>query len=74
MDNFDDEMASLLKEMGVYRVSFGIESGCQKTLDYLKNKKVTLEQIANAMETAKKHGFQCVGSFIIGSPTKASKI
>ena len=73
VDSFDDEMAVLLKEMGVYRVSFGMESGCQKTLDYLKNKKVRLEQISAAVSTAQKYGFECVGSFIIGSPYESAE-
>jgi radical SAM superfamily enzyme YgiQ (UPF0313 family) len=68
VDNFDDAMASLLKELGVYRISFGIESGCQKTLDYLKNKKIKLEQIVKAIEISRKYGFQNVGSVVIGSP------
>ncbi len=68
VDSFSEEMAQLLKELGVYRISFGIESGCQKTLDYLKNKKVKLSQVVDAVSLAKRYGFQCVGSFVIGSP------
>lgn len=73
VDNFDEEMAGLLREMGVYRVSFGIESGCQKTLDYLKNGKVKLAQVSAAVRTAKRSGFQCVGSFMIGSPYESAE-
>lgn len=68
VDNFDAAMAALLKEMGVYRVSFGIESGSQRTLDYLKNKAVSLDQISRAVAEAKRGGLEAVGSFIIGSP------
>ncbi len=73
VDNFDEEMASLFEKMGVYRVSFGMESGCQKTLDYLKNKKVTLEQVSEAVRTAKRYGLECVGSFIIGAPYETAE-
>jgi radical SAM superfamily enzyme YgiQ (UPF0313 family) len=73
VDNFDDEMAGLLSDMGVYRVAFGMESGCQKTLDYLKNRKVKLEQISAAVRAAKKFGFQCVGTFIIGAPYESAE-
>ena len=68
IDNFDDTLAGYLKEMGVYKVFFGIESGCQKTLNYLKNQKLSLEQVERAIGIARSHGIQCLGSFIIGSP------
>jgi radical SAM superfamily enzyme YgiQ (UPF0313 family) len=68
LDTFDDTIAYNMKKMGIYKVSFGFESGCQKTLNYLKNGKLTLEQAEKAVGIAKKHGLQCVGSFVIGSP------
>lgn len=68
IDVFDETIAINLKKMGVYRISFGIESGCQKTLDYLKNNTITLEQIEKAIDIAKTYRFECVGAFIIGSP------
>jgi radical SAM superfamily enzyme YgiQ (UPF0313 family) len=73
VDNFNEALAGKLKEMGVYRISFGIESGCQKTLDYLKNKKVRLEQVEAAIGIAKKYGFECVGTFVIGSPFETAE-
>jgi len=72
VDNFTEELAILLKKMGVYKISFGIESGCQKSLDYLKNKKVTLAQVDTALTLAKKHEFLRVGSFVIGSPFESA--
>lgn len=68
IDNFDDILARHLGEMGVNRVSFGIESGCQRTLDYLKNGKLRLDQVEKSIGVARAAGLQCVGSFIIGSP------
>jgi O-antigen biosynthesis protein len=68
LDGFDEELAADLKKMGMYKVSFGFESGSQKTLDYLKNSKLTLVQSRKATGIAKKFGLQCVGSFVIGSP------
>jgi len=73
VDNFNEDMAQQLKAMGVYRISFGIESGCQKTLDYLKNKTISLGQVEQAIGIAKKYGFECVGSFIIGSPYETAE-
>ena len=72
VDNFTEELARLLKDMGIFKISFGIESGCQKSLDYLKNGKVTIAQIEKALGLAKKYGFQRVGSFVIGSPFESA--
>ncbi|MHC1745269.1 MAG: radical SAM protein [Syntrophobacteraceae bacterium] len=68
LDGFDEQLASDLRKMGMYKVSFGFESGCQTTLDYLKNGKLKLQQSRKAVSIAKMHGLQCVGSFVIGSP------
>ena len=63
----DDEIVQLLKEMNVLSVNLGLESGCERTLEYLKPA-VTLEQNINAVRTIKRHGLACNGSFIIGCP------
>lgn len=68
VDIFDESLAADLKEMGMRRISFGIESGCQKTLDYLKNGKLKLSQVTEAVRITKAYGMECVGSFVIGSP------
>jgi anaerobic magnesium-protoporphyrin IX monomethyl ester cyclase len=68
LDGFDEQLAADLKKMGMYKVSFGFESGSQKTLDYLKNGKLTIAKSREAAEVAKNFGLQCVGSFVIGSP------
>lgn len=68
VDTFNKDIARLLKDIGVYRVSFGIESGSQNTLNYLKNKTLKIEQAENAIKIAKSMGFECVASFMIGSP------
>lgn len=67
-DLFDDETCELLKRMNAVHVTFGFESGCQKTLDFLKNGRLTTERIRNAVRLCRKYGFTVDGSFIIGSP------
>ena len=71
-DQFDDAMAGNLRELGVYRISFGIESGNQKTLDYLKNGSLRVEEAERAIRVAKSHKFEIAGSFIIGSPGESA--
>ena len=63
----DDEVVQTLKEMNVLSVNMGLESGCERTLEYLKPA-VTLQQNMDAVKTVKKYGLACNGSFIIGCP------
>jgi len=62
-----DELARVLKAMGVASVNMGLESGCQTTLEFLKDR-VTLEQNRRAINILRRHGFFVSGSFVIGSP------
>lgn len=64
----DDRMCSLLKEMNVRQAGFGLESGSEKILRYLKGGNVTVEQNRNAISLCKKAGIKTRGYFIIGSP------
>lgn len=68
VDLFNEEIAKILKSMSVFAISFGMESGSEKILRYLKNETVTLEQIRNAVKLAKKYKIQVLGTFMIGSP------
>jgi anaerobic magnesium-protoporphyrin IX monomethyl ester cyclase len=70
---FDEEICDYLKKMNVIHVNFGMESGCQRVLDFLKNKTVTVEQTKRAVKLAKEYGFTVDGSFIIGSPDETEE-
>jgi anaerobic magnesium-protoporphyrin IX monomethyl ester cyclase len=67
VDYFDREIAQELKKSGCNFVYFGIESGVQKTLDYI-NKGVTPQMAVDAVKTAKNAGLKVGGSFVIGIP------
>jgi magnesium-protoporphyrin IX monomethyl ester (oxidative) cyclase len=62
------QMCKLLKEMNVRYISFGLESGSEKILNYLKKGTVSAEQNKKAVELCKKFGFIIEGTFIFGSP------
>lgn len=64
----DEEIARLLKEMNVYTVGMGLESGNQEILRYLKAGKATVEQNERAVNILVKNNINPTGSFIIGSP------
>jgi radical SAM superfamily enzyme YgiQ (UPF0313 family) len=69
----DEELLRTMKEVGLIRLSFGIESGDPDILLKIK-KGVSLEQIRNAYRLAAQVGIEVRGSAIIGHPfeTKAS--
>lgn len=73
VDTFDEERAQLLKEMGVYYVLFGIESGAQEILDSV-GKGTTVAQAREAFRICQKFGFRTHAYVLLGSPaeTKAT--
>lgn len=71
----DSEILKIMREAGLTRISFGIESGDQDILN-MENKGITLEQIRKAYKWAKEAGIETRGSAIIGHPgeTQASAL
>jgi radical SAM superfamily enzyme YgiQ (UPF0313 family) len=57
-----------LKAAGCVLIRFGIESGSEKVLAYLKNKTVTPAQAYQALAWCRQAQMPAFGSFIIGSP------
>jgi len=62
----DEEVLKMLKDAGMIKICFGLESGSQKILDSL-NKGVTIEQIKEAFVVCRKlhiktHAFIMIGS------------
>jgi anaerobic magnesium-protoporphyrin IX monomethyl ester cyclase len=67
----NQKVCDLLKELNMKRVSFGAESGCEKTLQFLKNGSVSMKDNCNAVEVLKRNKFIVNGSFIVGSPLES---
>lgn len=60
------ELLKTMKRCGCEKVAFGVESGCQRMLDII-GKKITVEQVENAVTWAKQAGIKHIeGNFIIG--------
>jgi len=64
----NDDAVKTLKEMNVRSIDFGLESGSDNVLSYLKRGTVTVEQNKNAIRLCKQGGIRTVATFIIGSP------
>jgi len=67
-DLFSEEIPKILSQMNVFAISFGMESGSEKILRWLKNDTVTTDQIRKAVKIAKKYQMEVLGTFMVGSP------
>ncbi len=65
---FSDEMAELMRQMNVAIVTFGLESGVERTLHYLKGPRNKVSENVNAIDICARHGIRMGGYFIIGTP------
>jgi len=72
VDQVNLNLLENMKKAGCWQISYGIESGSQEILDFIK-KGTTLEQIRNAISWTKKAGIEVKGYFIIGYPTETVK-
>jgi anaerobic magnesium-protoporphyrin IX monomethyl ester cyclase len=68
----DQELFYLMKKAGCKRVGFGVESGNQRVLDYIK-KRQTIEEVREAFAGAKRAGLETMGFFIFGLPTETEE-
>lgn len=73
VDLFNREIANVLKQAGCKIVFFGLESGVQKTLDFLC-KGFTIEQSKKAVQIAKDIGLGVTSGFIIGVPGETKEM
>lgn len=64
---FNDEIARAMKDSGAHTIYFGIESGNQKTLDFI-GKGIKLQQAIDSVKKGNAAGLHTLGSFIIGFP------
>lgn len=67
VDQVDESVLAVLKEMGTYSVSFGVESGSQKILDQVR-KGIKIEEIKEAFRLSRSLGLETWAFFIIGLP------
>ena len=67
VNTIDYETASIMRRANAHTVYFGIESGTEKILKFIR-KGITLKQARDAVKVAKKAGLNVLGSFVIGFP------
>ncbi len=67
VDTINRKLAEKMRRAGCWIVYLGIESASQKILNAM-GKKITINQIVEAVKTLKDVGIQILGSFILGFP------
>lgn len=72
VDNVTPELLAKMKEAGLWLVFFGVESGSQRILDFLK-KDITLDQVRNAFGWCRELGIDTLASFMLGIPGETKK-
>jgi anaerobic magnesium-protoporphyrin IX monomethyl ester cyclase len=69
VDRVDEEMLRWMRKAGCTLIAYGVESGNQEGLEYLR-KKTTLAQIRRAFELTHKAGLRPMAYFILGIPVE----
>ena len=72
VDTLDRDAARLCKEMGVFYMLFGIESGSQEILDSLK-KGTTIDQGRQAFAYCREFGLRTHAYILLGSPMETKE-
>ncbi|NVM04165.1 MAG: B12-binding domain-containing radical SAM protein [Candidatus Helarchaeota archaeon] len=67
VDTLNKELLIKMKKSGCQAIYFGIESGSQKMLNYMK-KGINLEQAKKILKLCKSIGIKSATSFLIGTP------
>jgi len=67
----DERLIRVLKPLKVQMICMGLESGCQKTLNYLKGDGISVAQNQRAVDLLSKAKINVQGTFIIGSPDES---
>ncbi len=67
VDTIDDERAAKMKAAGCWVVAFGVETGNQAILDYMR-KGQQVERAVTAAQTCRRHGLRVHTFFVIGTP------
>jgi anaerobic magnesium-protoporphyrin IX monomethyl ester cyclase len=67
IDTVSDDSLKIMKKSGCWQISYGIETGSQKILDYF-NKRITVPDIEKAVRLTHQWGMRIRAYLIVGSP------
>lgn len=72
VDDITEEKLDILKQMGCWQITFGLESGSQRILDLIR-KGFTLDTAAKALALTVRKGISARGLFMIGHPGETAE-
>ena len=72
IDAFDEEMGRRLKQLKIFDLFIGVESGSNRILELI-NKKITVEKIMAGVEIIAKYDLPASYSAIVGLPTESKE-
>lgn len=72
VDQMTPDLLKAMKEGGCWEIAYGIESGSQRILDYMK-KNIRLQQVKQAIKWTKMANIRSRGFFIFGYPTETKE-
>lgn len=72
-DTTDREMLKLMKKAGLVKVKVGVEAASDRVRNDIYKKGVTLNQINNFIDVAKKEKLQITGFFMLGAPSETEE-
>ena len=67
------ELGRQLKEMGVFRVNIGLESGCDQTLQHMKGPQDSVRTNYLALQLMKSQGIHVYGSLVLGTEVETPR-
>jgi len=62
-----------MKKSGCYRLTFGIETGCEKTQEYIRKQHASFGKMNEIINYANKLGIWTIATFIIGFPNETKE-
>lgn len=72
INDLGKEVLQKLRKSGLYMITFGIESGCQRILNLIK-KNITLKEIRKAIKLCREVGIKTKSYFMLGFPTETKE-
>jgi len=72
VNNISPEMLQKMRSAGCWMIAYGIETGNQEIMEYIK-KGITIEQVKEGIKWTKEAGILAKGYFMIGHPTDTLK-
>lgn len=67
VNTLDESLLRLMKKAGCFEIAFGVESGCQKSLDLMR-KRIKVDDSRNIMKLCKRVGIASKAFMMIGFP------